>query len=510
MGIRNLMTSSEEWRKIIFSLSDQSFFDLVRNYLGDIKTPFNKHDLLDSLELFLLNNTDKIISLIDKDDAALLSAIDLLDGASEEDLFAVFREKYSYYSFYTRLLNLEERMLICKTDGIVLSPLFRKVLKEKVIDFDVLFSAKPKALKQVSGCPWYGIPVVSAFISWLLKENDILKNDFSFKKKFEDEVGFLFGLTYGEILKNSVIRNSLLHLSGRRLVPIKENFETLFTMDDVQGQEFFIRSFLASNPAEYAVYANMRKDRVYSEKSFCSFVACSAIAAKLPVPDWKSVMQKFLDAGLVVRSASGIHRVEYLALKKHGKVVVQPDFSLYLEGHLSLEENMVIALCSEIRELGELSRYEITRESFMRGIHSGINADRFISILETLSESAVPQNVAYSLRSWEEECRGVSIYQGYVIKTDARISKLLEGNDAFGEYLCEKLGNGVFLVSEDDFPAVRKIVETVSGQNLMTSWDRKSHNRISQTPRKNRTKCHRTEMQRRRTPLCPPLCRKNR
>jgi len=462
----------------MFSLPDQSFFNLVHNYLGDIKTPFNKHDLLDRLELFLLKNTERILSLMDKDDVALLSAIDLLDGSSEAELFAVFKDDYSYYAFYSQLLNLEERMLICKADGIVISPIFRRVLREKVIDCDVLFDAKPKTLKQISGYPWFSIPVVSAFTSWLLNENDILKKDLSFKKKFKEEVGSLFGLSCSEILKNVMIRKSLLYLSGRRLVPVKENIKALFELDDEKISEFFINSFLVSNPAEWVVYANMRADRVYSEKGFCRFVSCSAIAAKLPVPDWKKIVHKFVDAGLVTKSTSGICRLEYVSPKKRGRAVIQPDFSLFVEGHLSLEENMVVALCSEIRKLGDLSRYEITRESFMRGIHSGVNTDRFISIVESLSETAIPQNIVYSLKSWEEECKGVSIYRGCVIKTDARISKLLDGNSSFRGYLCEKLGDGIFLISEDDLQAAVKIVESVSGQNLMTSWEKKSQDKI--------------------------------
>ena len=109
------MKPTEEWRKLVFDLSDQAFFDLVRNYLGDIHTPFNKHNLLDQLEAFLLNgsNLNQIISMIDSSDAALLSAIDFLGKASIEQLYALFRDEKPYYSFYTHLMNLEERMLIC-------------------------------------------------------------------------------------------------------------------------------------------------------------------------------------------------------------------------------------------------------------------------------------------------------------------------------------------------------------------------------------------------------------
>ena len=42
-----------EWRKAILKLPDQKFFDLMTFYLGEIKTPFNKQNLIDDLSAFL-------------------------------------------------------------------------------------------------------------------------------------------------------------------------------------------------------------------------------------------------------------------------------------------------------------------------------------------------------------------------------------------------------------------------------------------------------------------------
>ena len=92
------MKPTEEWRKLLFNLSDQAFFDLVRNYLGDIHTPFNKHNLLDQLEAFLLNksNLEQIVSMIDSSDTALLTAIDFLGNPSVEQLYALFSDEKPY------------------------------------------------------------------------------------------------------------------------------------------------------------------------------------------------------------------------------------------------------------------------------------------------------------------------------------------------------------------------------------------------------------------------------
>ena len=89
------MKPTEEWRKLFFDLSDQAFFDLVRNYLGDIHTPFNKHTLLNQLEHFLLNksNLEQLLSMIDSSDAAILTAIDILGTVTVEQLYTLFSDE---------------------------------------------------------------------------------------------------------------------------------------------------------------------------------------------------------------------------------------------------------------------------------------------------------------------------------------------------------------------------------------------------------------------------------
>ena len=137
----------EDWKKHIFSLPEQVFFDVMRNYLGDVKTPFNKHDLVDKLTSFLIKDetAEKVLSLIDSSDAEIITAIGILENPTVRELFTVFQNKKSYYDFYLNLLNLEERMLVYseEIDGenrISISPVFESVFREKVISPEMIFS----------------------------------------------------------------------------------------------------------------------------------------------------------------------------------------------------------------------------------------------------------------------------------------------------------------------------------------------------------------------------------
>ena len=457
------MTPTEEWRKLIFDLSDQAFFDLVRNYLGDIHTPFNKHKLLDQLEHFLLNRTnlEQLFSMIDSSDAALLSAIDLLGTASVKELYALFSDEKPYYSFYTHLLNLEERMLICPVRGekgaqsVVISPLFREEIRKKVIDIDLLLGCKKATAKKSAGCCWYDTPVISAAVSWILSKK-----------------GKAQSLEYAETVKEILIRQNLFHQSGRNLIPVMENFRKLFTLDNQEIRRFFIQSYLSSDPLEGNLYENMRDDRSYSESAFRRLALCTSYLAGVDAGDINQHKENFLKAGLAVEEGAGLRKVTSVSDPSDGKIVVQPDFSLFVQGFLPFKESIILAFYSEIRKQDLISRYEITRESFMRGIRLGISPSSFIGLLEAKSGSELPQNILFSLKSWEEECQGISVYRGCIIKVDARFSNLLDNNSTFKKYVQEKLSEGIYIISDEDFDNAVKVVENVSGQSLAMPWDK--------------------------------------
>ncbi len=459
------MKPTEEWRKLLFNLSDQAFFDLVRNYLGDIHTPFNKHNLLDQLEAFLLNksNLEQIVSMIDSSDAALLTAIDFLGNPSVEQLYALFSDEKPYYSFYTHLMNLEERLLVCPETSeknlqtVVISPIFRDELRKRVIDVDLLLECRKAAIKRNSKCSWYDVPVISAFVSGIMSKKG---------KNAKIIPGRNMSAEYGEMIKTVLIKNSLLDQSGRHLVPVPENFRKLFSFDNSEVSRFFIQSYLADDPLDVLIYENIRTDRSYSDRSFARLVRCTAWLAGLEPGDIQAHKEKLLEANLVLEEGTGLRKLTSAQSRDNGKIVVQPDFSLYVQGPLSLEENMTVAFYSEIREMDVISRWEVTRESFMRGIRSGISAGSFIRLLEDKSGSPLPQNILFSFKSWEEECHGIAVFRGCVIKVDGRFSKLLDNNNLFMGYVKEKLADGLYLVLEEKFPDAMKVVEGVSGQNL--------------------------------------------
>ena len=55
-----------DWRESIALLPDNHFFEIIRMYLGEIKTPFNKQKLIEALGAFLRHEENRrtLVSLL--------------------------------------------------------------------------------------------------------------------------------------------------------------------------------------------------------------------------------------------------------------------------------------------------------------------------------------------------------------------------------------------------------------------------------------------------------------
>ena len=79
----------------------------MRNYLGNLKTPFNKHDLMRSLTTLISRKEirTRIFELIDQDDSRLLTAVAMLGPAGIDELYEFTKQYYSFLELHNRIAN---------------------------------------------------------------------------------------------------------------------------------------------------------------------------------------------------------------------------------------------------------------------------------------------------------------------------------------------------------------------------------------------------------------------
>ena len=137
----------EAWRSRLLRLSDSAFLDLMRNYLGKVETPYNKHDLINRLTRYLKGEDvqEAILGAIDEEDARAITAVALLSRPTLADLSDLFPESVSFLSLHEQLRNLEDRLLLFRdldTEVLYLNPILEPRLTEEILDPTLLIEVR--------------------------------------------------------------------------------------------------------------------------------------------------------------------------------------------------------------------------------------------------------------------------------------------------------------------------------------------------------------------------------
>lgn len=183
-----------DWRESMTLFPEESFFELVRTYLGAIQTPYNKQKIVEELGAFLKNasNREKMLLMLDDTDRTILTAVDLIADCTSDKLTEFFKGVFSSFSLFEHLVSLEERLFIYShTDSRTEKKIISIVpyMKDIVASFSSLSRLIPLSKVSTLSQPEQKSDVVltqsllSALFSYLFENNDICKADFSLKKK---------------------------------------------------------------------------------------------------------------------------------------------------------------------------------------------------------------------------------------------------------------------------------------------------------------------------------------
>jgi hypothetical protein len=94
-------------------------------------------------------------------------------------------------------------------------------------------------------------------------------------------------------------------------------------------------------------------------------------------------------------------------------------------------------------------QYELTRTSFTNALNYNLSAEETITYLQHGSNDNVPQNLLFSLESWEKEFRSISLYSGVVLTVEQEHQNLIEHSPALSPWIRKILAPGVYLLDPD-------------------------------------------------------------
>ena len=242
-NVENIML----WRESLSLMQDSHFFDLLQMYLGEIKTPYNKPNLIEQLSSFLRKEETKqtMISLLSKEDLELLTAIYLIPKITQKKLLKFFSTK-TVSELYEHLMNLEERLLIFRTTDKETGKILFKInphleqslkpflTKEKIINYSVEFEESDICKNQAILSP----ELLAAFISFVVENPDLIKADGNFKKKIDIQLKEIFpqhtNLDFFKNLLNAFINLSIFRQTDDGIVVLFQRLKDFAKLTEIE------------------------------------------------------------------------------------------------------------------------------------------------------------------------------------------------------------------------------------------------------------------------------------
>jgi hypothetical protein len=521
--------SEDEWKAALLTLPDNVYFDLMRSVFGNIKTPFNKHRLMDDLVSFLSRReTQEIITAyIDETDLRIITAIVALGEPAPGDLESLFSGEYSYLDIHGMLLNLEERLLVYRfrEDGIyhlALNPILEPIFAPYIMDKSILLPSIPLNREEgaETGTQAVVLPddrLLATLLAFVLDEGEIFKSEGGLRKKVLDDGKRIFPSLDVERLIGGLYNINIFSAEGNRLIPDTRRLTIFRELSPRERREYwaggiynycqdseiivryshlgrtqklaqFIHRFISTlDPGRVYPQTTLKRLMVILEKDETGnprWAEVGIISLTIGAAGIDVFLEALKTVGLIAPAAPvactpdtvmdssatetpDVHttadpRIAPAVSDFWRPVPVSPGgetpgpviamdtaFSCILYPEIAFSDALILAAFCSARETGTLVRFELTRESVIRGFDLGLDAPAIIGHLERLSGKSIDQNLRWTLQEWGNRYSSVALYRGAVLVL-AEDRRYLAQAEPIASLIVRTLGPGVYLLHETD------------------------------------------------------------
>jgi hypothetical protein len=202
-----------------------------------------------------------------------------------------------------------------------------------------------------------------------------------------------------------------------------------------------------------------------------------------------SILEALRIAGLLCVGPGGVYfrapPAKHGAPKDTPVIAMDTAFSCLLYPEIGFADALSLALFSLVRETGATVRFELTRESVVRGFDLGLDGAGMISLLDRLSGNQVEQNLRWTIKDWEARYSGVSLFQGMILSL-AEDRRYLAEAEPVSTLISRTLAPGVYLLSAEDrvgaIQALRRAGIDIVAQPLQAGSEARHSERSSPYP----------------------------
>ena len=455
----------EAWRSRLLRLSDGAFLDLMRNYLGKVETPYNKHDLINRLTRYLKGEEvqEAILGAIDEEDAKTVTAVALLPRPTLADLSDLFPESVSFLSLHEKLRNLEDRLLLFRdldTEVLYLNPILEHRLQEDVLDPSLLIEVR-RAPESLSAPPWItdGLllaltSVTGSSVSAAVAKRSLTKRELAELTEAMPALAERDPAEITSLIRALVALGVLEEEEGSFVanLPVLRRFGDLEYIERLA----LIVAALAGEPddpdeavadAVVALIEELSPEQEYRESALR---VVHHLRSRRRV-GWESLAEPLVLVGLLSLTRGSNDEEWYrpagpAPAAAGNPLTIQAGNEVNLEAGVRFAEGLAVAMCGTLKRHDLVGTYEITRESIAMADQRGFPIQELPGILAELTTRELPQSLSFNLDSWLSERAKLSLTFAAVLTVDEDRRAFLDGNHAFADYVLSAPAPGVYLL----------------------------------------------------------------
>ena len=506
-----------EWRKAILKLPDQKFFDLMTFYLGEIKTPFNKQNLIDDLSAFLRKESvqEKIFLRISISETYLIACILLLQKATFEFLRKFFKNDCNQYQLQELLANLEQRLIIFTQEKngenvYTVNPyLLRKF--EPLAKLETFLVPTCSAPQNASANLLNSINILSAY-SFFLHNVNCVKLNGELRKKVFERVENIFILYRDNLLAFNYLLRAFLNLS-------------LFTNSDkgLQENANAWKKFYQLSLFEMQCYIVVAASGNYCEKylnllakTFAEFFTHLDTTRLYETADLEkafSLLQENLNTAFVdteIHNEDNNEHEVFFNSNENKRTIIEAAkmFGLFTgdENHLTANPNLnehdthktilvspsfevtvfpsndfasLLPLAAALNpsSVQTTAVFELSRKTCGLFFESKGNDETLRKIFLENITGNLPQNIDISLQHWYQNFSAVKLYSGVVAVIAKEKCALFENQMPLHNLVEKKLTDNVFVLRSVNIDDIKEMLES-AGLECLVEKSQKGFNPV--------------------------------
>lgn len=460
------MLDTSDWKRHLLTLKDGPFFELVKNYLGKVQTPYHKPSLIDSLERFLSKEETqtRLFALMGEQELQIVRFVSQSDGIGFDELYPYFRDDFSRLRFRSLIENLVERLILFRDDEkrYRLNPLFKAGI-------DALGRAKPLAprrLTEEAPPGWLSVDLFLAFLALIKELPGLHKQDGELKKSSRQALDERLPgvseagrarllLDIAEVLELSMDSGGELAIAPEALssfleISPRKRYRAL--MGAAAAGAFRERSDRDAYRLGLTIYHSLEESLqtgwAYPTEELAHAITAELSAAGDPVHPHRVriALDRLGEAGFLFLEAEAAAKAEAAELfaDESRPLILQPTFEILVGPDTLTEAKLFAVRYCRLERFDRFAKYELEHDIFLRTVKNQGLYDDLKTILTRLVGSRPPQNVLVTVQGWMDESRQIEISTGTVIKVAEELIPVVE--EQFANLLLETLAPGVYFV----------------------------------------------------------------